>query len=141
MAKGQPRIYTSILSRPCKYALRYFDIGRARTVIELKTTFSFPDLVESLLMDLQEFQPEILEKVASIDDKRFMASPHKTRRYIAKERDLLYIASPHLTEKHSRKVGDYWMITNMGRPETYAFLSAISAATGYKRESLSELKL
>ena len=70
-----------------------------------------------------------------------MASPHKSRRYISRDRDTLYIASPHLTEKFSRAVGDYWMITNMGRRETYAFLSTIVSAAGLKRESLAELKL
>ena len=141
MARSQPRIYTNVLSRPYKHALRFYDIERRRTIVELQTHFSLPDLIESLLLDLQQFQPDILQKIAAVDDRRFMASPHKSRRYIVRERELLYIASPHLTDKHSRRVGDHWMITNMGRSETYAFLSAITAGSGLKRESLSELKL
>ena len=140
MVKTQPRIYTHVLTRPYKHALRYYDTDRLRTIIELKNHYSLPDLIESLLLDVQQFQPDILEKVAQVDDKRFMASPHKSRRYIARERELLYINSPHLTEKHSKRIGDHWMITNMGRPETYAFLSAITGASGLKREAFSELK-
>ena len=141
MARSQPRIYTHVMTRPYKHAIRYYDTDRLRTIIELKTHYALPDLVESLLLDTRDFQPDILEKVAAVDDRRFMASPHKSRRYIVRERDLLYINSPHLTEKHSRKIGDHWMITNMGRPETYAFLSAITSASALKRDSFSELKL
>ena len=141
MARSQPKIYTHVMTRPYKHALRYYDTDRLRTIIELKNHYALPDLIESILLDIQGFQPDILEKVAAVDDRRFMASPHKSRRYIVRERDLLYISSPHLTENHSRKVGDHWMITNMGRPETYAFLSAITSASGLKRESFSELKL
>ena len=140
MARSQPRLYSHVLSRPYKHALKYYDTDRLKTIIEIQSHYALPDLIEKLLLDLKQWQPDILEKVAAEDDKRFMASPHKSRRYIARERELLYIASPHLTDKFSRKVGDHWMITNMGRPETYAFLSAISAASGYKRESFSELK-
>jgi hypothetical protein len=129
------------MSRPYKLAVRYFDTDRKRTVIEVQSYFALPGFIEGLLRELMEWFPDILERVAAVDDKRFMASPHKSRRYIASDRDILYIASPHLTEKFSRAIGDHWMITNMGRQETYAFLSTIVSASGLKRESLSEIKL
>ena len=141
MARTQPRIYTHLMSRPYKHAVRYYDTDRKRTIVEIQSHFALPDLIEGLLVDLKEWQPDILEKVSAVDDKRFMASPHKSRRYISRDRDTLYITSPHLTEKFSRPVGDHWIITNMGRQETYAFLSAIVSASGLKRESLTELKL
>lgn len=141
MARTQPRIYTHLMSRPYKYAVRYYDTDRKRTIIEIQSHSALPDLIEGMLMDLKEWQPDILEKVSAVDDRRFMASPHKSRRYISRDRDTLYIASPHLTEKFSRPIGDHWIITNMGRQETYAFLSTIASASGLKRESLTELKL
>jgi hypothetical protein len=141
MSRSQPRIYTNVMSRPLKHALKYFDIERMRTVIEVRTSFTYPDLIANLLLHLKEFQPDVLEKAAAIDDERFMSSKHKERRYIARERNLLYINSPHLTEKHSRAVDDHWMITNMGRPETYSLLSTITSASGLKREPFAELKV
>lgn len=141
MARTQPRIYTHLKSRPYKHAVRYYDTDRKRTIVEVQSHFALPDLIEGLLLDLKGWQPDILEKVSAVDDRRFMDSPHKSRRYISRDRDTLYIASPHLTERFSRPVGDHWIITNMGRQETYAFLSAIVSASGLKRESLTELKL
>ena len=141
MARTQPRIYTHLMSRPYKHAVRFYDTERKKTVVEVQSYYALPDFIEGLLLELKQWQPDILEKVADVDDRRFMASPHKSRRYISRDRDTLYIASPHLTEKFSRAIGDHWMITNMGRPETYAFLSAIVKASGLKRDSLSELKL
>jgi hypothetical protein len=141
MARTQPRIYTHLMSRPYKHAIRYYDTERMRTIVEVQSHYALPDLIEGLLVDLKGWQPDILEKVSAVDDTRFMSSPHKSRRYISRDRETLYIASPHLTEKFSRPVDDHWIITNMGRQETYALLSAIVSASGLKRESLTELKL
>ena len=142
MTRTQPRIYTTnLISRPYKHALRFYDSERNRTIIEVECHSTLPNLLEGVLLHLMEWQPDILEKVSTVDDKRFMTSPHKSRRYISPDRDTLYIASPHLTEKFSRPVGNHWIITNLGRKETYTFLSTIVNASGLKREPFTELKL
>lgn len=141
MSRKLSKIYTQVQTRPYRLALRFFDITSGlKEVIELYRYYSYSEFVIGLLTILAKESQDFLPKISEIDDERFMASSHKTRRYIAGDRDLLYINSPHLTDKHSRKVIDYWVATNIGRSETFSIVSAASRAAGVKRFSLSELK-
>jgi hypothetical protein len=139
MARRLIKMHTQLLAKPYRVALRYIDTSGPKEVVELYRYFSYGDLAVGLLTNLAVEDPAFLSKVSQIDDKRFMASPHKTRRYIADQREHLYINSPHL-EKHSRKVQEHWVVTNIGRLEVLAIASAAAAATGAKRLPLSELQ-
>jgi hypothetical protein len=141
MARTPPRIFTQIAARPYKHALRFYDSDRRRMIVEVATHSALPDLIVSMLTDLQEWQPDILQKVATKDSERYASSSHRSRRYIALDQGALYPDSQHLTGKYSRKVGDYWIATNIGKSETYAFLATIVAASGLQRQPFSELKI
>lgn len=141
MARKLSKIYTQVQTKPYRLALRYLDLSNGiKEVIELYRYYSYGDFVAGLLTTLAKENQDFLVKASEIDDERFMASPHKTRRYIANHRDLLYIDSPHLTDKHSRKVQDHWVVTNIGRSETFAIASAAARAAGVKRFPFSELQ-
>src|SRR4051812_39723480 len=92
------KIYSQALRKPYRIGFRYLDTDGPKEVLELYRYSSYADFAVGLLRKLDSEVPNFLRKVAEVDDRRFMASPHKTRRYIADNRSHLYINSPHLTE-------------------------------------------
>ena len=132
------KLYTGLNSNPYRVAFRFLDFS-GKEVIEIYKYNSFPELVSEVLPILSIERETFYTRLCEIDDKRFMNSKHKTRRYISDTRELLYIASPHLTQQHSTEVGGHWVATNIGRRETLSILTAAAVAAGVTRRPLSEL--
>lgn len=140
MSRRLTKVHTQLMKKPYRVALRFLDLNGPKQVVDIYTFHSYSDCVAGVLDALTAEVPQVISKAAAIDDRRFMTSPHKMRRYIAERRDLVYIGSPHLTEKFTRKVGDHWIATNIGRPEATAAVSAAIEAAGVKRLPWSELQ-
>ena len=134
------KVYTDSRSRPYRIALRFLEFGsNSREVIEIYKYWSLPDQVAGALLLLAPECETFVDDLCELDDKRFMNSKHKTRRYFSRIREHIYINSPHLTETHSRQVGPVWFATNVGRIETLAMLSCAAISAGAKRKPVSEL--
>lgn len=134
------QIYTELRVSPYKVCLKYMSLKPVATIYEVYRHYSYGDFIFGLLSSLSEGDAGFMNNIQKLDDRKWQASPHKTRRYIAERQDLLYIGSPHLTEKHSRKLGDCWIATNIGRVEALAIANMAAEAKGLKRSPWSDLK-
>lgn len=143
MSEAQPKIvslHTGLIRQPYRFAVRKrisprhvtFDVYRPRTL---------GDFVYELLSIFSAESPSFMEAIAKIDDNEFMGSKHKSRRYIADQKDLLYIGNPKLAEKYAREQDGYWFITNIGAKETRRFARMAAKAAGVPCGSISKVSL
>jgi hypothetical protein len=133
-------VYVGLMTRPLRFAV-HKRLAPLRETVEVYRQATYPEFVGKLIEVLAQESPGFMQRFAELDDKKFMASPHKTRRYIAERRDLLYINAPHLTARHSAQLLGYWYVTNIGRPEVGAIAGLACEAAGVPRNSISNLKL
>lgn len=94
-------IYISLDRRPYRFVIRR-RISGLRESYEVSRPTTLGDFVADLLRVLSENSPTFMESLAQVDDREFMASKHKSRRYIADRKDLLYIDNPRLSDKFAR---------------------------------------
>ena len=132
-------VYVGLIRPPCRFAI-HRKVNADRELFELYKPSTLHDLVSQLLTVLNSVRPDFMSKVAELDDKLFQESSHKSRRYVAEDRDVLYIGSPHLT-KNSEQVLGYWVITNIGRKEVGTIIGLACHAAGVRRESISKVRL
>jgi len=132
-------VYVGLITRPLRFVVRR-EIDSSQDVYEVHRHATYHGLLADLLTVLNTISPGFMKDVAELDDQRFMASKHKTRRYVAEDRDLLYIDSPHLAEA-SKQVLGYWVVTNIGRNEAIAIAGFACRAAGVKSESMAKLRL
>ena len=138
MGRRLVQVYAGLQKRPYKLGLRFRESPDLAEVIEIRRYYSYGDFVSGILKVLSRDDPEFMGKVCAHDDNAFMNS-HKTRRYVAKHRDHLYINAPHLTSKYSRKLGEYWIATNIGQLESLTVARAAAEAKGVKCSAWSQL--
>ena len=133
-------IYISLVRRPYRFVSRR-RISGYRESYEVFRPPSLGDFVAGLLNVLSENSPTFMETLAQVDDREFMASKHKTRRYIADRKDLLYIDNPRLADKYARSQSGYWFITNIGAKEAYRFAHMAAEAAKVPCETISKLAI
>lgn len=134
----QATFYVSFVARPLKFAVQW-PLAPDRQQIDVYRAKSYPELVRKVFEVLSESDADLLDKLSKADDKAFMKSPHKTRRYVSEHRDHLYINAPHLTRAHSSELKGYWYVTNIGRVEAMNMVSAACKVAGVERKIFSAL--
>lgn len=130
-------LYVSLIRQPYRFVVRR-RMSTTHEIFDVYRPHSLGDFVSELLQIFADDSTDFLEKVSRIDDRDFMASKHKTRRYIAERKDLLYIDNPQLAERHARQHSGYWFITNIGTKEAHRFAQMISEASGTPCETISK---
>lgn len=127
--------------RPPRRFVIHRRVSAERELFEVYKPPTLREFVSQLLTVLSSTGREFMRKVAKLDDEKSQESRHKSRRYIAEDRDVLYIESPHLTKKYSEQVLGYWVATNIGQKEVGVIARLACQAAGVKREGISKIQL
>jgi hypothetical protein len=109
--------------------------------IELHRPSSLGQFVANLLDVFSKDSPHFLKTVSELDDRAFMGSKHKTRRYVAESKELLYIGNPKLADKFARQQSGLWFVTNISAKDTSRIAHMVARAARVPCESLSTLTL
>ena len=99
------------------------------------------DIREALrvtLEKIEEANPGALAKASVLDDKNWLCTKRRTRRYIAESADLIYIDSPHLRNQTVRIAG-HRVLTNIPWRDVGVVLMLVCKAVGVEYGSLSKL--
>lgn len=141
MANGKiTAVYVGLIRPPRRFVVHRL-VRADLDVFEVYKPRTLHAFVSQLLTVLATTRPDFMSRLAALDDKHFLESKQKMRRYIAEHRDVLYINSDHLTDKNSEQVLGYWVATNIGRKEAGTIASLACEAAGVSRESISTLQL
>ena len=103
--------------------------------------YTLKELLFELFDALHAHDANFLDKLDKLDDAEFQRSRHRTRRYLAEDKDVLYINSPHLTAKHVERFRGYWFATNIGGKEAGRTIGLACKAAGVKHSGISAIKL
>jgi hypothetical protein len=98
------------------------------------------DAIRISLEAIETSHPGALQKTAAIDDKNWMKSKQRTRRYIAERADLIYIDSPHLIAQ-SEAVCGFHVPTNLPWKQVWVVLDLACQGAGIPYGSFSKLSL
>jgi hypothetical protein len=133
-------VHVGLIRRPRRFAVqRKNSAGRDSYEVFIPQTLK--EYVVQLLTVLNGVHPDFMARLAQLDDKQWMKSKHKTRRYVAEHRDHVYINTEWLTDQHTEKVLGYWVATNIGRKEAWAIIGLACEAAGVRQESIYRLQL
>ena len=133
-------IYVGLVRRPYRFVIRRRITGRLQN-FELHHPASLREFVAELLKVFTNESTNFMSALAQLDDKEFMSSKHKTRRYFAKSKDLLYIGNPKLTKQYAQEHSGYWYVTNIGAKEVSHISHMIAQVANIPCESISKLSL
>lgn len=76
-----------------------------------------------------------------LDDKDFTDSSHRSRRYIAKDLEIVYLQKDEsFAKKHSLELYGYWFPTNIGFKELCAMFHLACGAAGLEGTVRQSLK-
>lgn len=107
---------------------------------EVVRPWDIREAIHETLERLELASPGTLAKAAALDDKNWLASKRRTRRYIADRPELLYIDSPHLI-KQSEAVMGFYAATNLPWRQVPDTLRLACQAAGIPYGSFSALTL
>lgn len=109
--------------------------------IETFGAFDIQDGLKLLLQRILLADPELLGKMESLDDKDFTDSSHRSRRYIAKDLEVVYLQKDEVfAKKHSVELYGYWFPTNIGFKELSAMFHLACKAAGLEGAVRQNLK-
>lgn len=132
-------IYTALFRSPRRFAI-HAQCGSRHESYNIYWPKSIKDCLFALFGFLSANNPKFLADLEKLDDTEFLGRKHRSRRYIAKEKDVLYIESPHLTDKYAEKYDQYWLATNIGWKEARTIIRMACKAAGLKYGPLSTIK-
>lgn len=132
-------VYTALSRPPRRFAI-HSQNGFRRETYDIYRSSTVKDCLFSLLGTLSANDPGFLAKLEKLDDSGFLGRKQRTRRYIARDKEVLYIESPHLAEKYAEKYDQYWLATNIGWKEARTIVNMTCKAAGLKYGSLSAVK-
>jgi len=133
-------IYIGLVRRPYRFVIRRRISSRLEN-FELHHPASLREFVAELLEVFTTESSNFMTALAQLDDKEFMSSKHKTRRYFAESKELLYIGNPKLADKFAREHSGFWFVTNIGAKEVSHISHMIAQVANVPCQSISKLSL
>ena len=111
--------------------------------IESFGAFDIQEALKVVLRRILLAEPTLLSKMERLDDKGFTDSSLRSRRYMAKELEIIYLQKDEaFAKKHSIELYGYWFPTNIGFKELSAIFHLACKAAGVEgsvRQSLKSL--
>lgn len=102
---------------------------------EIKRAQDIMGTIELFLAMLIQKQTKLMSRLEKIDDKQFTESSHRSRRYLARDKDILYInKDKKFTNKYSVELFGYWFATNIGKKELRVLFSNACEAANVPHE-------
>lgn len=133
-------VYAAFFRPPRRFAI-HRQTGPRQESYEIYRPSTIKDFLFTLLDVLVANNSNFLAKLEKVDDSEWQRRGHRTRRYIAKEKDVLYIAHPKLATKYAEEYGQYWLATNIGWKEASAIVRSACKAAGIKCRPLTSVRL
>ncbi|KXS33098.1 MAG: hypothetical protein AWT59_0765 [Candidatus Gallionella acididurans] len=97
------------------------------------------ELMLSVVEHVTGGRPEVLKRMCELDAADKSASPHRTRRYIAKSRDELYSTDVDYLTSLSTEYKGYWFGTNAKKTQTRRVIELACRAANTPYETIRKL--
>ena len=133
------KVYLGLLSKPYRFVLED-RLSDTLSLYQRHTPTTLTDFLVKLIKVLCEGRPDLMQRLAELDDKRFMGT-RQQRRYFADKSELVYIGAPHLAERHTVPVDGYWLATNLSSTDASRVAKMVCEAAGLASASINKLKL